>query len=82
MLYRRFVFNQTEIDRIKLLLENSDLVSQINELVQGTPDGMRKKSKSISLPPLDRATELAVEMKTFLIHDSAEADEYNDLKET
>jgi len=76
------VFNQTEIDKIALLIGNADLVYQIHELVHDTPDGIRKKSKRVSQPPIDRATELAIELKTYLMQMSAEADEYNDPKET
>ena|GEM_PF-5419443 len=76
------MFNQTEIDKIVLLIGNADLVIQIHELVHGMPDGIRKKSISVSLPPLDRATELTIELKTYLMQMSAEADEYNDPEET
>jgi len=56
MLFRRFMFNQAKMQKLRLLMGNTDLVNQIHDLINGIPDGMIKKFKSASQPTIIRAT--------------------------
>ena len=76
------MFNQAETQKLTLLIGNTDLVNQVCRLSNGAPDEMMKESKSVSQPLIDRAAELVIELKTYLIQMVAEAQEYNDPKET
>ena len=82
MLHEKCMFSKIEAEKIALLSGNRDLVNQVLGKEDVFSNEMKKNEKKILQSPLNRAKELAIELKTYLLQMVAEAEEYEDPIET